>query len=366
MQTAANATTGKPPVSADWQRATGGPKSSATGAAAHVLARLPDLRAAMQGPAEPQAASEPPRAHQPVSQPAASAPPRAPSAPAPKPAPVEIPDALKSEFFEPQGLPAMGRAWQDTRQWFSKHAKVAMFIIALLASHSFMLIWRQPPPQRQDQAMQPLGDLLEAPPAESNQLHPIPMESDVGGDRVPAADTAATPVIDEPHLALPRPQPDPISTANTPHLTPSEEPVEQPKLAVVLKRNTTPAKPADPEPPQDALSSAPAKPAAPIVPAVDDKDVPPWESWSDKKESTAAVSPAVEAAASAAPTLAPPDGSSTVAPLPDEARTASLAADRPSSRAGSMQRPQAVAKLKGTINKPVAEPANERTRRSLY
>ncbi|HEY5311650.1 MAG TPA: hypothetical protein VIK18_04000 [Pirellulales bacterium] len=328
-----------------------------------MLARLPDLRVARQPAVEPPA-WQPASSQQPSSQPAASSP-RDSAARVPAAASVEMPDDLKSEFFEPQGLPALDRVWQDTRQWFSKHAKVAMFVVALLASQSLMLMWRQAPAQRQtDQVLQPLGALQDSPASEtSQQLHPVPMETDVAVERMPAADAPSTPVIDEPHLALPRPQPDPISMSAAPHLTSPDKPAEQPKLAALLRRDAGRAPPHEHGQPTDSLGSAPAKPA---VPTIDEKDVPPWESWSDDKASAAPTSPATEAAAEAAPTLAPPDGSGTITTQPDEARTASLATDRPSSRAGSVQRPRAVAKFKGTINKPLAEPANERTRRSLY
>ncbi|HEX3656944.1 MAG TPA: hypothetical protein VHV55_14100 [Pirellulales bacterium] len=369
METAANATTGTPPSAGNWQRTPSGPKPAVSSGIPHVLARLPDLRVTRQQTAEParsQAFHSQPITSQPaVSQPVASAVVERPASRWP-PAPIETGEDSKSEFFEPQGLPAIDRVWQDTRHWIAKHAKVAMFVVALVASHSLMLLWHKAPVERQPAPiMQPLGTTLDTPALEQNQLNPIAMDSEAAVGRVPAADSASTPVIDEPHLALPRPQPDPISMTAPPRPGVPDELAEEPKLAAAVKPDASPSEHRDHQHDQhaSAIGGSMAKPA---VPTIDEKDVPPWENWSSEKSSPALTSPTAEAAAQTTPALTPPDGSSTIAKLPDDERTASLSADRPSSRAGSMQRPRAVAKLKGTINKPLAEPANERTRRSLY
>jgi hypothetical protein len=261
-----------------------------------------------------------------------------------------------SEFFEPHGLPAIDLVWQNSRNWLLKHAKVAMVIALLLASNSVLLFWRQAPVEHKAKyGLHPLGDSLGSSIDDTAQLHPIPADNEsLAADRGHGSKFSDT-SLDEPHLALPRPEPDPISMSAPPHLDAAGDPPAEPTLATAADRwpSATGS--------QDSSRGQSAEPAGE---SASTRDVPPWESWSDEKTSPA-VAPAAEAAAEAAPRLAPPDGSG-IKPAPEDARTASLSADRPSSRAGGAPRPRSVAKLKGTINKPSAEPANERARRSLY
>jgi hypothetical protein len=349
MQTAANTTT----APGDWQRDASTPKAAGV---PHVLARLPDLRPAKQQPVEPPVASyTPPSKPAPVIQ----APPVLPKVAREI---EELTTGPTSEFFEPQVLPSFERVWESGRTWLSKHAKVAMVVVAMLASHGMLLMWRQAPAEH-EQSLQPLVETFESSTEETAQLHPIPMENEASSaDREEGSRLADAPGLDEPHLALPRPEPDPISMSAPPRFGAQENPAAQPKLAAAADTWPNEGKSAE----QEKLSEAPSATAGNTDEATAAKDVPPWESWSDEKRSTPTAAQAIEAAAQAAPRLTPPDGSGGIQTAPEEARTASLSPDRPSSRAGSTQRPRSVAKLKGIINKSLAEPAHEHVRRSLY
>lgn len=411
MQSAARSSGGGPQN--DWANMGAGTRPSAAGSTPHVLARLPDLRAPARPAAQPRPQPEPQRTSRPTPPPppADFVAPRF-DMPAPRvniaaeravaeqmTATVEMLAESRSEFFDPQGLASLDQVWQESRNWLSKHSKGVLIVLALVASHGALLFWRHAPAEHAShpRALEPLGDFAdskstelqpadsqaaESQPVEADALHPVPMVTEAPQvDRLPPSEvatvpeSATNPTMDEPHLALPRPRPDPISMLTPPQPAIPGESEPQPTLAAVARRERLDMKAVDTsssiQPKMEAGS-----PAAPTVPSVDDanespgistdkRDVPPWESWPQKADQPA-ISPATEAAALAAPANAEPVAP-TATPQPgSEPRMASMSANRPSSRATSTDRPKSVAKLKGSIGKPVAEPADGEIRKSLY
>lgn len=360
MHTAASVSTGTPP--GQGQRNSSASTGASPTGAVHILARLPDLR-----PSQPR--STEPRRVEAASLTAPAFTPRAASAQPNIPA--EAFAEARSEFFDPHELPLLDRVLDDGRLWFSKHGKMALVIVALVASHGALLFWRQPPAaERVEQEYPSYAETAESPRGMPEQLNPVPLEPEPVAPQSLAPELASTSSFGEPHLALPQPHPDPISVAAPPYPTLPEDPADQPKLAAVMKRAAE-----QPQVAEERRSMPAVAPAAEKKPPLPEaKDVPPWESWSDEPSSPATVSPATEAAAAAAtaapvltaPVLSGPGSSPAISRLPDATRTASLPADRSPSPAVVGSQPRAVGRLKGTIDKPSGHIGSERTQRKLY
>ncbi len=261
----------------------------------------------------------------------------------------------------------------DFHGWLANGGKVWLTIVALLVANGVVLMWRQSP------APQVVAPTFEQ---EHSALQPIPLDDSMTtSDQTATAESLRpTPrIVGEPTLAPPRPEPDtlnapafdePVAEADPlpqePTLAPSRpEPILARQVPTIApKREPTPAAESPVVTSESTSPTAAPKTATAPMPAVgksDPKDdVPPWESWNDKSQ-VAQQTPPTETVTAPQPTLAPPKDSVEAKTQPPEPRTAAVTQATP-----TVVKPKSVAKLKGKINKPLSEPGNEHTRRSLY